>query len=140
MTNHLAGDIRRKQITVEKAAIAGAGDRAIGADEGHAEAERLSHRQRKIVTPAGNERDFNAAFVGAEQRLQVRGRNLKARIQQSSIDIDGDEPNRMHSLRFYTPAARPPTTSNTTSVYIVAPGGAYDPAAVFQQAIRCLHC
>jgi len=44
----------------------------------YAESQLLSHRQRKIVTPAGNERDFDAAFVGTEQRLQVCGGNLKA--------------------------------------------------------------
>ena len=73
MADHLAGDLRRQQVAVKKAAVAGPGDRAIGADEGYAEAERVSHRQGKIVTPAGNQRNFDAAFVGAAQRLQVCG-------------------------------------------------------------------
>jgi hypothetical protein len=49
------------------------------------------------MPPAGNQRYLDSAFMSTAQYRKIGVRNLMIGIQQGSIDVDGDEPNRLHS-------------------------------------------
>jgi hypothetical protein len=91
------GGFCRKQVKVKQAAVAQAGNCAVGAYERYAKAKRLRHGKGKRVPPAGNERNLDSAFMSMAQYRKVGVRDLMIGIQQGSIDVDGDKPNRLHS-------------------------------------------
>jgi hypothetical protein len=91
------GGFGRKQIAVKLAAVAQAGYCAVGAYQCNLKAKRPRHGKGKRMPPAGNQRYLDSAFMSTAQYRKIGVRNLMIGIQQGSIDVDGDEPNRLHS-------------------------------------------
>ena len=64
---------------------------AIGTDQPQIEPKLLCDGERECVTSARHENDFDPLRVSRAQRRQVSVGNLKFRIQQSAIDINGNQ-------------------------------------------------
>ena len=45
------------------------------------------------MAASSNQRDFHPMFVGSAKRLQISIRNMKLRVEQSAIDVDGKQAN-----------------------------------------------
>ena len=79
----------------------GARNRAIRGDQPQVESQQLGNRKGKSVPPSSHQDDLNAKLVGSLERLQVRVGNLKLRIEQGTVNIDGDQSDgKLHHSRF----------------------------------------
>src|ERR1700689_1258075 len=59
-------------------------------------AKVVGHRHRKTMPSAGCHNHFYACFVNAPHRRQIGGRNFKFMIDESAIEINGQQTDRQH--------------------------------------------
>ena len=79
----------------------GARDRPVRADDPQIESQLLHNGQGKSVAASRDHDDFDPFRMGPAQGRHIGGRDLKFRVQQSAVDIDGQQTDgRLHCKRF----------------------------------------
>lgn len=79
--NEVNGDRGGKQVLVKEFSGTGAGDSAIGADEGDRETERFRDGKGEGVATSGDECDLDSLSVSAGESLEISGRDLELRVE-----------------------------------------------------------
>ena len=67
------------------------GDGAIGTDQPEIESQLLSDGQGEGVAASGDQDDLDALGVHAPECGEIGLGNLKFRVEQGTVNIDGDE-------------------------------------------------
>jgi hypothetical protein len=76
-------------------------DGTIGADQPQVESKLLGDRQSESVTPAGDQDHFNSFLIGPLQGFQVLLGYSELRVQQGTVNVDGNQANgRIHCRDF----------------------------------------
>ena len=88
-----AGGCGWQQIAVKKLAFQRTRNCAVRADQRYIDAQHFRNGQSERVTASSDECDFDSQFVRTSQGEDISRRNLELRVEQSAIDIDGDEAN-----------------------------------------------
>ena len=80
-----------EQVAVESFSGKGAGDGAVGADQPEIKSQLLSDGQGKGVAASGDQDDLDALGMRAPEGREIGFGNLKFRVEQGAVDVDGNE-------------------------------------------------
>jgi len=87
------------QVTVKGFSGQRSGDRAIRTDEPEIESKLLGDGQGKLMTPPGDQHNFNARGVRPAQGSKIAVRDMKLGVEQGAVDIGRQQPDgRLRSL------------------------------------------
>src|SRR5205823_10547521 len=102
--NHVPAEIRhrrakftaslhRQQIAMKALSSQRARDRPIRTDQPKIESKLLGDGQGKRMAASSNQRDFHPMLIRLPQRLQIKVRDVKLRVKQGAININGKKTN-----------------------------------------------
>ena len=68
-------------------------DRTVGADQPKGESKLLGNRQGEGMSAPGNQQDLYTVFMGLAQSLKICLRDVELRVEQSTVNVDGQKAN-----------------------------------------------
>src|SRR5258708_4177037 len=89
--NELGGSLCGKPVGIESCAGAGTDQGAVGTDHSNGNPHLLRHRQCVVMAASRGQHTLYARRMGSAQSRQIASGDLKMRIKQRSVNVDGDQ-------------------------------------------------